>query len=101
MEQIGRLLGVLFSAGEVRGWAKQSEGPIMGMSDEDTLLVPLSFMIRPESREGIQKMVGQQGLSLPEGYKRKDGEVVVDLGQVTPEEFKQFVESHRVDSLKG
>lgn len=96
MEQFGRLLGVLFNAGEVRGWNSTEDTPF-GMDDEDNLLIPLSFMLRPESREGIQKLIGQRsGLSLPKEYKQKAGEIVVDLGKVSPEEFKAFVEKNRV-----
>lgn len=97
MEQFGRLMGVLFNAGEVRSWSnnKATKSPT-GFEDEDTILVPLSFMLRPESRESIQKMVGTDGMALPEGYRKREGEIVVDLGKVSPEEFKAFVESNRV-----
>lgn len=100
MQQIGRMLGVMFSAGEVRGWRAAGEGG-EGYDDEDSVLVPMTFMLRPESRDGVQKMVGSEGLALPKGYKKRDGELIVDLGKVSPEEFKAFVDKNRVNSLKG
>lgn len=95
MEQLGRLLGVMFKAGEVRSW-KQSGDSGDGFDDEDNVLVPLTFQLRPETREGIQKMVGSDGLAMPKGYRRADGEYVVDMGKVTPEEFIAWVKQNRV-----
>lgn len=99
MSQAGRMLGVLFKAGEVRAWKKEGTGD-SGYDDEDDVLVPLSFMIRPEGREGLQKLVGSSGLSLPTGYRKQNGEIIVDLGKVTPEEFQAFVAKNRVNTLK-
>jgi hypothetical protein len=101
MQQLGRLMGVFFNAGEVRSWKADGGERASSLEDEDNLLIPLSFMIRPEGREAIQKMVGTGGLALPKGYRQAPGEVVVDLGKVSPEEFKSFVEKHRVSTLKG
>lgn len=102
MQQLGRLMGVFFNAGEVRKWKGEGGKPDgSGFEDEDNILVPLAFMLRPEARESIQKMVGQDGLALPQGYRRKEGEVVVDLGKVSKEEFLEFVEKNRVGSLRG
>lgn len=91
MQQISRMLGVMFKAGEVRSW---KEGSGDSLDDEDHLFVPLTFMLRPEAREGVKKMVGN-GLPLTD-YRKAPNEVVVDLGQVSPEEFKEFVQKHRV-----
>lgn len=101
MTQIGRLLGVFFKAGEVRRWKESGPGGGSGYDDEDHVLVPLSFMIRPESREGIQRLVGTEGLALPKEYQKAANETVVDLGQVSPEAFKEFVNRNRVTDLRG
>lgn len=101
MQQLGRLLGVFFNAGEVRGWKGQGETGAGGYDDTDNLLVPLSFMLRPEARDGIQKMVGSAGLALPKEYKVRNGEIVVDLGQVDPKEFIEFVNRNRVVPPEG
>lgn len=99
MTQVGRMLGVFFKAGEVRTW-KKTEGTGPGYGDEDDILIPLSFMLRPEAREGIQKLVGAEGLALPDGYRKQGGEIIVDLGKVTPEEFQAFVDKNRVNPPK-
>ena len=100
MEQLGRLLGVMFKAGEVRQW-KQSGDSGDGFDDEDNVLVPLTFQLRPESREGIQKMVGASGLALPKGYRKADGEYVVDMGKVSPEEFMAWAAQRRSELPDG
>jgi hypothetical protein len=100
MQQIGKLMGVFFNAGEVRSW-KGEGGSATGFEDGDNVLVPLTFMLRPESREAVQKIVGLDGLALPPGYRKGAKEMVVDLGKVTPEEFKAFVEKNRVTNLGG
>ena len=99
MQQLSRLLGVMFIAEEVRGW-KSGEGGDGIMEDDDKIFIPLSFMLNPEAREGIRKLVGSEGLA-PSGYVKRPGEIMVDLGKVTPEEFKAFVEKNRVQQQRG
>lgn len=97
--QMGRLLGVMFQAGEVRSWREGGGGE--GYDDEDNILVPLTFALRPEAREAIRKMVGSDGMKLPEGYQKQSGEFVVDLGKVSPQDFIDFVNQNRVTGPKG
>ena len=99
MQQFGRMLGVMFNAGEVRGWDTGDTGPTLGLDDTDSVFVPLSFMLRPESREGVQKMVGKDTQMV--SADKKQGNVVVDLGKVSKEIFQEFVEKNRVAQLKG
>jgi hypothetical protein len=97
-EQLGRMLGVMFNVGEVRGW-DESEGPSLGLMDHETLLIPLSFMLNGEARGNLKKMVGTE--SQMASKERKEGQVLVDLGKVSPEDFKAFIEKNRVERLKG
>jgi len=95
MEQLGRLLGVMFDASEIRSWGKSGGGS--GFDDTDSVLVPLTFMLNPDSRQAIQKMVGSaSGLTLPAGYRKGQNEYVVDLGKVSPQEFMDFVRQNQV-----
>jgi len=99
MEQIGRLLGVMFTAAEVRSWKEAGNEGSGPPENHEKIFIPLSFMLRPEAREGLRKSIGKDGLALPQGYRTKEGEVVVDLGKVTVEDFKAFVENNRVRSF--
>lgn len=93
--ELGRLLGAFFTAGEIRAWGSNDKGTYR---DEDPILIPLSLAIKPELRDGLRKMVG--GVALPEGYAKGANEVVVDLGQVSTQEFIEFIEKHRPTSPK-
>lgn len=91
LQQLGRLLGVSFEAHEVRGWAKQG-GAATRYKDHDAVLMPLTLALRPELREALIKMVGLNGMSAPEGYQKRDGEFMVNLGDIPIEEFKNFLQ---------
>lgn len=94
MRDVGRLLGANFSAGEIRMWSKG--GNDKGVyQDEDIIFLPLSLSIKPELREGLMKMVG--GMPTPKGYRPGANEVLVDLGQTTVDQFKDFIEQNRQD----
>jgi hypothetical protein len=93
MSEIGKLLGVFFSVGEIRKWG----GPDTGnhtYRDDENILIPLSIVLKPELREGLKKMVG--GLALPDGYKKGAQEVMVDLGGVSPDDFMYFAKHGRL-----
>jgi hypothetical protein len=92
LRSLNRFLGVNFTAGEIRTWAAK-EGKGGAFKDSDQIFIPLSIAIRPELRDGLMKLVG--GVRLPEGYIKKPNEVVVDMGQVTPQEFIDFVNKYR------
>lgn len=92
-QEFGRLLGAHFTAGEVRRWQTGS-GDKGTYADEDVLFIPLSLAMKPELREGLTRMVG--GVRLPTDYKKAANEVVVDMGQVSPEAFKEFVRRNRI-----
>lgn len=94
MSEVGKLLGVFFSVGEIRRWGAQDSGKEHTYRDEENILIPLSIVLKPELREGLKKMVG--GLALPDGYKKGAKEVVVDLGGVSPEDFMYFAKHGRL-----
>lgn len=94
--ELGRMLGSNFTAGEIRNWGnnKDSVASRGGVyRDGDPIFMPLSIAIKPELREGLMRMVG--GVAPPMGYKKRPNEVIVDLGQVTPKEFIDFVNQNR------
>lgn len=90
-QEFGRMIGAHFTAGDIRAWGTGDKGIYR---DEDPIFMPLSLALRPELREGLSRMVG--GVRLPSDYKKKANEVVVDMGQVTPKEFIDFVEKRRI-----
>jgi hypothetical protein len=90
-QQLGRLMGVLFTAGEIRTWNK-GEGKGV-FADQDPVSVPLTIAFRPELRDGLMRLVG--GLTKPKDVKFGENEVVIDLGATSIEDFKAFVETHR------
>ena len=90
----GRMLGVNFTAGEIRSWAK--EGGERDYKDQDNVLIPLSLIMKPELRDGLVKMVGGNSMPLPKDYRKGKNEIVVDLGKVTPEEFMEFVKNKKL-----
>lgn len=92
MTALNRFLGVNFTAGEIRQWAAKIDTK-GAYKDSDNVFVPLSIAIRPELREGLVKLVG--GVRLPDGYVKKPHEVVVDLGQVSTQDFIDFVNKNR------
>lgn len=94
MAEMGKLLGVFFSVGEIRSWGAPDSGKPTVYKDNENILVPLSIVLKPELREGLKKMVG--GLALPDGYKKGAKEVVVDLGGVSPDDFMYFAKHGRL-----
>jgi len=99
MNQLGRLLGTSFRAGEIRSWASKGGSP-PDYKNSDKVLVPLSFGIRPELRDSLIKLVGQDGMILPGDYKRQKYERVVDLSKVSPQEFKDFLTKKQLPKLR-
>lgn len=89
---LGRLLGVLYTAGEIREWGKQS-GEKGSYQDADPVNMPLTMALRPELREGLVRLVG--GLTLSKDIKVGQNEMVLDLGRTSIQDFKEFVETHR------
>jgi hypothetical protein len=89
MLQIGKLMGVCFTAGEIRSWGKK--GQQGEYKDEDKVLVPLSLILKGEFKEGLIRHVGGDMMPLPPGYRKGKNEVVVDMGKVSPEEFINWV----------
>ena len=92
VQDLGRLLGVMFKAGDIRNW--KDGGPAHIYQDEEDILVPLSIALRPELRDGLRQMV--QGLAAPSDYSKKKGEIMVDLGRVSAEDFKYFLQHKRL-----
>ncbi len=92
MREFGRALGVYFTAGEIRSWTK-GEGGKVYYEDSDGLTLPLSLTLKPELRDHLTKLVS--GTPLPRGYVKGDKEVVVDLGRVTTQQFRQVLEDLR------
>lgn len=91
ISMLGRMLGVNFTAGEIRSWSKA--GSERDYKDKDNVLIPLSLIMKPELRDNLIKMVGGESMPLPKGYRKSRNEVVVDMGKVTPEEFIEFVKN--------
>lgn len=94
MQDMGKLLGVLFNAGDIRSWEENKNGSTHTYSDEENILIPLSIALKPELRDGLKQMV--QGLATPEGYQKQKGEVMVDLGRVTAEDFRYFLKHKKL-----
>lgn len=92
IQEIGKLLGVFFKAGDIRKW--KDDGGSGAYQDNDDILIPLSIALRPEMREHLQKMVG--GMALPDGYKKGKFEQVVDLGRLPIEDFKYFLKHRKL-----
>ena len=94
MLQVSKQLGTAFTAGEIRNWAKQGAGGGQYRKN-DLVWLPLTLALRPDLREMLLKLVGGDGLAMPKGYRAKKNEVMVDLGQVTHQEFLDFVQ-HKI-----
>lgn len=91
---LGKLLGTAFRAGDIRDWAKKGEQTTY--KKNDVVLMPLTLALRPDLREALIRMVGAAGLALPKGYTPTQNEQVVDLGQVSPQEFIDFVQKKKL-----
>jgi hypothetical protein len=90
-KMLGRMLGVNFTAGEIRSWSK--DGAAKDYGDQDNVLVPLALVLKPELRDSLIKMVGGQAMPLPKEYRKGKNEIVVDMGKVSPQEFIEFVKN--------
>lgn len=91
---LGKLLGTSFPAGEIRSWGNEkSNSGSVSYKDTDNVVMPLSLVLKPELREHLKKIVGNT-LRIEGGYKPKEGEQVVSLGQVSTEDFRYWLK-HR------
>lgn len=86
----GRMLGTMFYMDDIKKWSAKSEGG----ANSNTIFMPLVLSLRPELREVLIKM--SSGLVLPSEYNVKKGEVVVDLGQVSKDEFMHFLQHRKM-----
>lgn len=91
MMQVAKMIGTAFTAGEVRKWAEQGDGT-REYKKNDLIYMPLTLALRPELREMLIKMVGADGLMMPKDYQGRKNEIMIDMGQVSHQEFRDFVE---------
>ena len=90
IEQIGRLLGVIWDIDEVKNNSKKESDEI----NSDRLITPLSMVINPQIMDVIkkQKSVKETSRYIGAGeYIAKSNEKIVSMGDLSKEEFYKMI----------
>jgi len=86
---LSKILGVQWSRDDVKRMSGDKQSSVI---PEDAF-IPLALGINPEILKGLQKMfaIGTDGAIAGGEYVPKAGEQVVELGDLPPDQFLQFV----------
>lgn len=85
MDWVTRVLGVVWTRDEVRQMGKG------GSVSSDRVFLPLALGVNAELAEALQSMFGKGGTLVGGGdYKPAPGEEIVELGEMSPDEFKKW-----------